>query len=83
MKKLPGAVFLGMLLAFCAGIGSAADDDDKNKSANDKSATRQAKPDKQAAHKAFRQRQKAKHAIHPNRAVINDRRANRANSAGN
>lgn len=83
MKKLLGTVFLGMLLAFCAGAGIAADDDDKNKSANDTTVTKQVKPDKQAARKAFRQRQQAKHAIHPNRAVINERRANRASSAGN
>lgn len=81
-KLLSGTFFWGILLAFCAGTSVAADED-KSKStdaASDTTAvTKQVKPSKPAARKAFRQRQHARHVTHPNRAaILNNRRINRA-----
>ena len=82
MNKLPGVMFMFILLLCYMGPSVAADEN-KNKSADtasDATVTRQAKPGKPAARKAFRQRQQAKkHVIHPNRAaILNNRRINRA-----
>lgn len=79
MNKLPGVMFM---LLLCYMGSSVAADEDKSKStdaASDATMTKQAKPGKPAARKAFRQRQHAKHTTHPNRAaILNNRRINRA-----
>lgn len=70
-----------VLLLCYMGPGIAAEED-KHKSADaasDTTMTKQAKPGKPPARKAFRQRQHAKHVTHPNRAaILNNRRINRA-----
>lgn len=79
MNKLPGVMFV---LLLCYMGPSIAADEDTSKStdtAGNAVVTKQAKPSKPAARKAFRQRQHAKHTTHPNRAaILNNRRINRA-----
>lgn len=76
MGKLSGVVALGMLLAFCAGAGNAADVDTHGK-ANDTAAAKPLKHQNREARKEMRQRQH--HSRRPNHAAINNKRANRAN----
>jgi len=77
MDKLPGSIILGVLLAFCTGIGSAADMDKKSDETSNTTTTKPLKQDQSEARKNLRQH--SSRVKRPNRAaVINERRANRA-----